>query len=96
MPCVSIENAVLTVLFASATAAHFLPLRSTNACIQTSFLVTAFRLTAWLTADIAPTISWLLNVLFLTYVPIEPSFTFPPDEYCKGVKPIQADAPFPY
>jgi len=38
-------KAILTVLLASATAAHFLPLRSTKACIQASFFVTAALLT---------------------------------------------------
>lgn len=37
-------KAVLTVLFANATAAHFFPRLSTRACIHASFLVTAMRL----------------------------------------------------
>ena len=70
LPWVSMAKAVLTVLLASATAAHFLPRLATRACIQASFLVTVVRLPTWATTAIAPVMSGLLSKPFFTYLPI--------------------------
>jgi len=45
VPCVSMAKVVFTVLFANATAAHYLPRRSINALSLSSFGLLASHLT---------------------------------------------------
>lgn len=72
------EKAVLTVLLANATAAHFFPRRSISALSQRSLLVFGSRLTTcWMTA-IAPVMSKLRNVVFRRRL-ILPKLTLPPE-----------------